>query len=552
MVSDGDRSAAASRGASNGSAENVPVLGGFTSGEAPGEEYSVGFPGLRFIMAAVRRGVRVWSVTAAVGLVIGLGLYIAHPSYQASTSVVLVPNPAELPTDAILTDIALAQSQAVAGRALHQLGLQESVSGFLGTYKVTATTDRVLQITVSAPSSSDAVARARAVASAFLQFRAQQAQKQLQQQLTALRLQVTQAKQQIDTMTKQINLLNAQPPSPQKRAKLTALQAQLTQAQAELPSLEATVSANEVSSKLSTNQLVRSSQVLDPATPDSPKLVRHALTYVGGGLILGLVLGIAVVIIRALLSGELRRRDDVAHALGAPVHISVGKVNRGRRASDAPALEDLEPDLKRIVTHLERQVRPSSGGLATLALVPVDDPQVAALSVVSLALSYAEQGLRVVLADLVDGSPAARLVGASEPGVHLVQMDDRYLAVTVPEAGDAVPLGPLDRKRHRNQVSERLSSACSSANLLLTLTTLEPSLGGEHLSSWATGAVVMVTAGRSSWAKIHAVGEMVRLAGTSLVSGILVGADKADESLGAAHIPAAPAAADSGSKASSR
>ncbi len=552
MVSDGDRSAPASRGTRNGPAEHVPVLGDFTTGEPPGEEYSVGFPGLRFIMSAVRRGVRVWSIAAAVGLVIGLGLYIAHPSYQASTSVVLVPNPAELPTDAILTDIALAQSQSVAGRALHQLGLNESVSSFLGTYKVTATTDRVLLITVSAPSSGDAVARAKAVASAFLQFRAQQAETQLQQQLASLRLQVTDAKQQVDTLNTQVNQLNALPPSPAKRTKLTALQAQLTEAQAELGSLEQTVTANAVSAKQSTNQLVHSSQVLDPATPDAPRMVRHILTYVGGGLIGGLVIGIAVVIIRALLSGELRRRDDVAHALGAPVHISVGKVNRGRRGSGVQPLEDLEPDLKRIVTHLERQVRPSSGGLATLALVPVDDPQVAALSVVSLALSYAEQGLRVVLADLVDGSPAARLVGASEPGVHLVQMDDRYLAVTVPEPGDAVPLGPLDRKRRRDQVSERLSSACGSANVLLTLATLDPSFGGEHLSTWATGAVVMVTAGQSSWAKIHGVGEMVRLAGTTLMSGVLVGADKADESLGAAHIPAAPASADSGPKASSR
>jgi hypothetical protein len=131
-------------------------------------------------------------------------------------------------------------------------------------------------------------------------------------------------------------------------------------------------------------------------------------------------------------------------------------------------------------------------------------------------------------------------------------MDEIYLAVTIPERGDAVPLGPLDRKRRRDHASEQLNSACSSANLLLTLTALDPSLGGEHLSTWATGAVVMVTAGQSSWAKIHGVGEMVRLAGTTLMSGVLIGADKADESLGAAHVPAAPAAADSGPKASSR
>ncbi|HUK73238.1 MAG TPA: hypothetical protein VLW50_31570, partial [Streptosporangiaceae bacterium] len=45
--------------------------------------------------------------------------------------------------------------------------------------------------------------------------------------------------------------------------------------------------------------------------------------------------------------------------------------------------------------------------------------------------------------------------------------------------------------------------------------------------------VVVVTAGRSSSTRIHAVGEMIRLAGTPLVSAVLVGADKTDESLGA-------------------
>ena len=73
--------------------------------------------------------------------------------------------------------------------------------------------------------------------------------------------------------------------------------------------------------------------------------------------------------------------------------------------------------------------------------------------------------------------------------------------------------------------------------------TLDPSFGGEHLATWATSAVVVVTAGRSSWTRIHAVGEMIRLAGTSLISAVLVGADKTDESLGVTQHPGAFAGA---------
>jgi hypothetical protein len=49
----------------------------------------------------------------------------------------------------------------------------------------------------------------------------------------------------------------------------------------------------------------------------------------------------------------------------------------------------------------------------------------------------------------------------------------------------------------------------------------------------------MVTGGRSSAARIHAVAEMLRLAGITLISGVLVGADKTDQSLGTAATPPA-------------
>ena len=82
------------------------------------------------------------------------------------------------------------------------------------------------------------------------------------------------------------------------------------------------------------------------------------------------------------------------------------------------------------------------------------------------------------------------------------------------------------------RAGDELSAAYGSADVLLTLIALDPSTGAEHLRTWAADAVVMVTAGRSSWMRIHAVGEMIRLSRTPLVSAILVGADQSDESLG--------------------
>jgi hypothetical protein len=103
-----------------------------------------------------------------------------------------------------------------------------------------------------------------------------------------------------------------------------------------------------------------------------------------------------------------------------------------------------------------------------------------------------------------------------------------------------VPMGPLPAAASAARpwsATGALAAAYDSADLLLTLATLDPVLGAEHLPGWATDVVVVVTAGRSSSAKIHAVGEMTRLAGLPQPSAVLIGADKADVSLG---VPWAP------------
>jgi hypothetical protein len=245
-----------------------------------------------------------------------------------------------------------------------------------------------------------------------------------------------------------------------------------------------------------------------------------------------------IIVLRALLSDRLRRRDDVAHALGAPVKLSVPAMRgwlpgRGGRVSDRY--------LQRIVAYLRDDVPTGSSRTAALAVVPVDDPQVAAQAVVSLAESYAQQGRQVVVADLCSGAPAAMLLGAKGPGVHTASVGGARLLAAVPDPAEFAPVGPLRPSSPQAQPGDagELAGACASADLLLTLITLDPSVGGDHLATWAPEAIVMVTAGRSSWTKIHAVGEMVRLAGTRLVSAVLLGADRTDESLGVTPEPEA-------------
>ena len=157
----------------------------------------------------------------------------------------------------------------------------------------------------------------------------------------------------------------------------------------------------------------------------------------------------------------------------------------------------------------------------------------------ALAISCAQDGQQVVVADLCPGAPAARLLGVREPGVHTITVDGGELAVSVPRRDDIIPVGPFRhaaRQRSADgQADAPPDAAFKSADVLLTLASIDPSLGAEHLRTWATSAAVLLTAGRSSWMRIHSVGELIRLARIPLASAILVGTDETDESLGVAE-----------------
>lgn len=474
---------------------------------------SVGLTSLGFIRAALRRRAWVWRCMAVAGMLIGLGVAAKLPVvYQASTSLLVTPmsTGGEDSGSPITNEQAIAQSRSVAELAMNKLGLKESVSSFLSSYTVTANTDRVLVIAVNAPSSAEAVSRANALATEYLQFRAQLLQTQQQLLFRSLDQQVSAEQKGVDSMANGV---------------------ERTQANAALTQLEAQVDQTKETTQQTNDQVTQGSRQLDPAGPVPPhSRLKRAIEYTLLGLVAGLALGLGMVVIGALLSDRLRRRDDVAHALGAPVKLSVGTVRGTRLTGLEEAAQD--DDIQRIVAYLNRAVPPAPGGPASLLVVPVDEVHVPAACLISLAVFRANQGARVVVADLCENTPAAGLLGTADPGIRTVSVDRAQLTVVVPEPDDVAPVGPLQDRPAQLRPAEPLAAACASADLLLTLAALDPSLGGDHLGGWASRAVAMVTAGRSSALRIRAVSEMIRLAGISLISGVLIGADKTDESLG--------------------
>ena len=503
-------------------------------GDRPSADLAGGLVSLAFITAALKRRAWLWCLTAVLGLMVGSGLYLNDPpAYHASVSVLLADETAD-PAVQILNDQAIAVSQAVAALVVGQLGLRQSAASFQAASAVTVVSDNVLLFNVGAPSANDAVLRVTALATEFLKYRAHYAQAEQQEQQSLLDQQFSQAQKRLDSINAQISQISTGPTSPAQQAELSKLE---TQRSAE-EGIEQSVTTTEATTRTATAAVVQNSIMLGSATRIPRSHLKGAALYVAGGLIGGLAVGASIVIVTALVSDRLRRRDDVAEALGAPVRLSLGPLRRRRLLRLPGQAAQQHRDMKRIVAHLRGIVPGRSRGTVGLVVVAVDNAQDVAPVIVSLAVSCANDGKQVVVADLADGALARRL-GAKGPGVHPVTAGGARMIAVVPDRNDITPTGPLQTPAQHAAASEALLAAYGSADLVFTLATLDPAFGGDHLATWATDAAAIVTAGRSSGERIHAVGEMIRLAGVRLDSVVLIAAEKTDESLGVTLTPEA-------------
>ncbi len=492
----------------------------------------VSFINLGFIAAALRRGVAVWLTLAIVGLVAGLSALVALPPAQKASTSLLLQGPSDAPAgEQIADDQTLLESRTVAAEAVRRLHLQEAPAVLLKDYSATVVTNQILTITVKAKTAATAIREANALAQTFLAFQAAQLNNSNQLTNVSEQQDLTSAQGALDALGRKINGLKANPATAHS-AQTKALESQYNQDNSALTVLQSTVLSEEAANQTQNAAIIEGSQVLDSAAIVKQSKVMNLLLYVGGGLIAGLVIGMAIVVVGALVSDRLRRRDDVARILGSPVRFSVGRIRTSRWLPGRRGMAlSRHRDVQRIAAHLGNAVAHNTSGPASLAVVPVDDPQIPAVSLVSLAVSCAQQGLKAVVADMCTGAPAARLLKATEPGVQEVSARGTTLTVIRPENDYAPIAGPL-RKPRWARVAEPVAKACESADVILVLATVDPAVGADYLAGWVTSAVAMVTAGQASAQRVFAVGEMMRLAGLEFVSAVLVGADKSDESLG--------------------
>ena len=502
----------------NGSASN-----GHAAGPALDETDGPRSPfiSLRVLTAACRRHWRLLLAVALVGSLLGAGLHLVVPRKYASTTDLLLTEPANLdPTQAMANDTSLLQTRAVAQRAITGLHLHVTPASFLTSYQGVALSNSILEITFSAHSRAAAVSGGNAVARAFLGVRTDELNHQTQVVVNDLQAQVNSYDSEISRLSSSIDVLSASPAGSQSGDELTNLVDQRSEVTSQVAQVESQIQQEHFNA----TSVTQASKVLDPAAAIKVSAKKVTITDALSGMIGALGLAVVVLVIAVLLSDRLRSREEVASALGARVELSVlryaprrwTRKRRRHQLLDHPsaALRMME---RRLRAHLE------SPGDATLAIVEIEASEAAALTVAMLAFSLASEGRRVVMADMARDRPLASLLGISgrEKKLHTVTRGSQSAFLIV---------GPDDpAEMGRDWIP-------NGADAMLVLASVDLAFGAEHLVAWSNRAVVVVNPTRASGVSIKATGELLRQARMSIRSTILIGLDpKEDDSLGGLH-----------------
>ena len=493
------------------------------SGAQPGSPALVS---LRFLVDALRRRWRTWVGAGVVGLLLAAAWTIMVPASTVGTvTLLLAHEPGSDPAAAMSTDVSLLRTRTVAATVIDNLGLDMTPEAFQQSVVATPVTSQVMVLDVLAPDAASAKKRASTLASTFLAFRSAQLQARSDSLIKGLKGRVTGLQDQVDALTAEYDRQTALGPTGQSQA--AAALTQRSQLNAEISTLQ----ENIENTSLQSDSLLIASHVLDPASTIVPSGLKRTVLALSSGLIGGLALGIGVVLFSALTSDRLRRRDEVALALGVPVRVSVGEL-RGHRVLPFTKPRLRERELAVLVHALETAL-PDEEEPGRLIIASVDNIEDGQAVTAALGSGLAVAGTSTLLVDLSEsgglGEALADALDRAEAGSEVPPMVLRPDGVPHLASGPfGVPAGTT------GLVSEDdpRRVAWNTARVVLTLTSIDPGNGVDELATWGDRVVILVTAGRCSAERLRTAAELVRMAGLELVFAVMVGSDRTDESLG--------------------
>jgi hypothetical protein len=383
---------------------------------------------LQALVVAVRRRRRLWCAMALLGLLVGAAVAVLMPPPPTAVTEVLVAHAEDQPNDTgtlIRTDVQLLRTTRIADQALKSLGSAERPEDFMRDYRGAGLTNNLLQITVTGDSDAQAVARAKALADAFVADHVRRMRQTAQAEAQALLDQRDRMRNELAQVNKEIG-----DRSPDSDPKAAASIESLFARRAELNSRISDFDERAAEARTGTPQVVAGTQIVD-----APRAVRHSLpkalaTDAGIGLVLGLVLGLSLAAVGAVVADRPVLRRDIAAHLGASVIAELPR-RSGRRWQRRRTRVTRE----RLTATLVRATRGSDEAVSLLELGCARSASVIALD---LARAMTAEGPVTV----VDALPGLNLAGRRrKPGDPAVVGGER--AATVPAQERRIGVGSV-------------------------------------------------------------------------------------------------------------
>ncbi|MFF7593786.1 Wzz/FepE/Etk N-terminal domain-containing protein [Streptomyces mirabilis] len=443
---------------------------------------------LQALVVAVRRRRRLWCSMALLGLLVGGAVSVLMPPPPTAVTKVLVAHQEDQPNDPgtlIRTDVGLLQTTRIADEALQSLGSPEKPEDFMKNYGAVGLTNNLLQITVTADSDAEAVARAKALADAFVADHVRRIKDAANSEAKALLDQRDRMQGELAQVNKAIGDGSSQS-GPKASANLESLFA----SRAELTSRITDFSQRAAEARIGTPKLIAGTQVVDAPRAARHSLPRAAATNAAIGLVLGLVLGLAVAAVGTVVADRPVLRRDIAANLGASVIAELP-----RRSARLWRRRRIRAARERLTTSLARTVRGSADPVSLLELGCARSASVIALDV---ARALAADGPVVV----IDGLPGPRLAKRHpKPGDPTVVSGER-----------AADVSPQERR--------------------LGVGSVAPGTAWTDLQYLGTQTVLVVRAGHGSAAWLHTVARQLADQRIPVIGVVLIDPDPRDRTDG--------------------
>ncbi|KQX46297.1 MULTISPECIES: Wzz/FepE/Etk N-terminal domain-containing protein [unclassified Streptomyces] len=459
-----------------------------TTSESPESTDAAPLLDLQALVVAVRRRRRLWGSLALLGLVLGAAVAVVLPQPPTAVTKVLVAHQEDQPNDPgtlIRTDVALLQTTLIADKALETLKSSEKPEDFMKEYTGSGVTNNLLQIDVTGDSDAEAVARAQALADAFVADHVRRIRQVAEADAKALLDQRDRLRQELAQVNRDIG-----GGSPNGVPKASANMESLFARRAELTSRISDFGQRAEEARIGAPRLIAGTQIVD-----APRAVRRSLpktlaTDAGIGLVLGLALGLAVAAVGTVVADRPVLRREIASHLGSSV---VGELpgRSGRRWQR----RRVRAARTRLTRSLARTVR---GTVEPVSLLELGCPRAAGTIALDLAGLLAADGPVVVVDDL--------------PGPQLARRR--------PEPGDPTVVG-VDA-----------TGAVSPQERRIGVGSVAPGAAWSDLPYLGTRTFLVVRAGHGSVAWLHTVARQLAEQRVAVIGVVLIDPDPRDRTDG--------------------